>query len=270
MGTFLKFSDPLLSRYNIAEYLSLFRRFRALLPFPKQGEDDRPVIESLNLNESNGVPALGISAELVAKLDEVIAQLTELNNQTRATLETEQLSEVDKQRDDVGVYALERIFRSATLPLQSEREAGKTLKLVAKPYRGFYALPNNQETETIKGLLLDLRKPEHAAAVQTLGLTPYLDELERLNNLYESLAAQRAAVRLANAIDNSKIVRAQGNDIYDDMTSLAFAWSLAHPSDEATAFIHNVNALLADAQTAYNQRMAQKKKPADDKPVVSS
>lgn len=267
MGTFLKFSNPILAHYNTAEYLSFLRRFRALLPFPKKNEDDRPVIESLNLDESNGVPSLGISAELLAKLDQVIAQLTELNNQSRASLESAQLISLDKQRDNVGVYVLNRINRSSSLPLQAEREAGNTLKLIAKQYVGFYDLPLNQETETINGLLFDLRKADNAAAVQTLGLTPYLDELERLNNLYDSTSMQRSAARLANAVENSKIVRARGNEIYDDMTSLAFAWSLANPSAEATDFIRNVNALIVEAQTAYNQRKGQKK-TGDDRPII--
>ena len=266
MGTFLKFSDPAFGHYNTAEYLSFLRRFRALLPFPEEG--DRPEIESLSLNESNGIPALGISANLVAALDEVIEQLTELNNQTRANLESKQLFDIDKQRDNVGGYVLNRINRSSTLPLQVERDAGKSLYLMAKPYKGFYDLPFNQETETIKGLLLDLRKAENTAAVQSLGLSPYISELERLNNLYESLVAQRAAARLANAIDNSKIVRTKGNAVYDDMTSLAFAWSLTTPSEQATTFIHNVNALIVDTQTSYNQRKGQKKKTEGDRPEI--
>ena len=52
------------------------------------------------------------------------------------------------------------------------------------------------------------------------------------------------------------------------MTSLAFAWSLANPSAEATTFIRSVNALIADAQTAYNQRKGQKKKPESDRPEI--
>ena len=267
MGTYLKFADPLMTRFNNAEYLSFLRRFRALLPFPEQG-GDRPEIESLSVNESNGVPALGVSAAQLTVLDAVIDQLTDLNNQSRISQETETLNDTDKQRDNVAVYALNRINNSATLPLQAEQEAGKFLRNVVKPYTGIARLPLNQETETIKGLLVDLRKPENASAVQALSLTPYLNELERLNNLYESLVAQRAAERLASSVDNSKIVRAQGDDIYDDITSLAFAWSLANPSDEATAFIRNVNALISDAQTAYNQRMGQKKKKERDRPEI--
>ena len=263
MGTYLKFTDFSANNFNNAEYLSFLRRFRALLPFPEQG-GDRPEIESLSVNESNGVPALGVSAAQLTVLD----QLTDLNNQSRISQETETLNDTDKQRDNVAVYALNRINNSATLPLQAEQEAGKFLRNVVKPYTGIARLPLNQETETIKGLLVDLRKPENASAVQALSLTPYLNELERLNNLYESLVAQRAAERLASSVDNSKIVRAQGDDIYDDITSLAFAWSLANPSDEATAFIRNVNALISDAQTAYNQRMGQKKKKESDRPEI--
>ncbi len=79
MGTYLKFADPLMTRFNNAEYLSFLRRFRALLPFPEQG-GDRPEIESLSVNESNGVPALGVSAAQLTVLDAVIDQLTDLNN----------------------------------------------------------------------------------------------------------------------------------------------------------------------------------------------
>ena len=119
MGTYLKFADPLMTRFNNAEYLSFLRRFRALLPFPEQG-GDRPEIESLSVNESNGVPALGVSAAQLTVLDAVIDQLTDLNNQSRISQETETLNDTDKQRDNVAVYALNRINNSATLPLQAE------------------------------------------------------------------------------------------------------------------------------------------------------
>lgn len=267
MGTYLRFTEFSTNNFNNAEYLSFLRRFRALLPFPEEG-GDRPEIESLSADESNGVPALGVSAEQIAALDTVIGQLTDLNNQSRISQETETLKDTDKQRDNVAVYILNRISNSATLPLPEEREAGKHLWNVVKPYTKITRLPLNQETETIKGLLVDLRKPENASSVKALNMSPYLNELERLNNLYDSLAAQRAAERLASSADNSKIVRVQGDDIYEDITSLAFAWSLANPSDEATAFIRNVNALIADTKTAYNQRMGQKKKKELDRPEI--
>ena len=133
MGTYLKFADPLMTRFNNAEYLSFLRRFRALLPFPEQG-GDRPEIESLSVNESNGVPALGVSAAQLTVLDAVIDQLTDLNNQSRISQETETLNDTDKQRDNVAVYALNRINNSATLPLQAEQEAGNFLRNVVKPY----------------------------------------------------------------------------------------------------------------------------------------
>ena len=41
MGTYLKFADPLMTRFNNAEYLSFLRRFRPLLPFPEQATDPK-------------------------------------------------------------------------------------------------------------------------------------------------------------------------------------------------------------------------------------
>ena len=129
MGTYLKFTDFSANNFNNAEFLSFLRRFRALLPFPEQG-GDRPEIESLSVNESNGVPALGVSAAQLTVLDAVIDQLTDLNNQSRISQETETLNDTDKQRDNVATPGRtgsrkvsaersETIYRNRTPPAQS-------------------------------------------------------------------------------------------------------------------------------------------------------
>lgn len=264
MGTFLKIKPARLYDYNNAEYLNFLRRLRALLPL--ENADDRPGELSLLNDEPSGAPALGISAELVAGLDGYIAQLTELNNQSRISQETASLTQIDKERDNVAIYITNRIARASALPLQAERDAGVFLANVVKPYIGLARLPYNQETEAVRGLLVDLRKTENASAVETLALAPYMTELERLNNHYEEVVEARSANRLANALDNSKKIRTQADDLYEDMADLAYAWSLAHPSDEAAAFIRNLNALIDEMQVAVHLR-AKGDKKKDDKPA---
>lgn len=258
MGTFLKFKEARLYSYNNAEYINFLRRYRSYLPL--EAEEQRPGELSLLSDEPLGAPSLGISAGQVAELDLYLSQLTDLNNQSRISQETASRTEIDNQRDQVVIYITDRITRAASLPLQAEREAGKFLSNVVKPYIGIARLPFNQETETIRGLLVDLRKVENTAAVEALGLTPYMVELERLNTLYESVTEQRTASQMANAIDNSKIIRAKADSLYEDMTDLAYAWSLANPSDKASDFIRNVNALIDEAQASLNKRKASGKK----------
>lgn len=264
MGTFLKFKEARLYSYNNAEYINYFRRFRSRIPLREDdeggGEEDRPG-ELSNLPDLPlGAPDLGILAEQVAEMDKYLEQLTDLNNQSRISQETALRAEVDKQRDKVAVYILNRINGAAGLLLQSEREAGIFLANVVKPYTGISNLPLNQETETIKGLLVDLRKEENKKAADALALTPYMSELERLNNEFESLTEQRTNTRLENSIEKSKIVRAKADSLYEDMTDLAYAWSLAHPSDVASNFIREVNALIDEAQASLHQRKPSGKK----------
>lgn len=260
MSTFPRIKEARLYSYNNAEYLNFLRRFRSRMPLRKGGEEDRPGELSLLADEPLGAPDLGISAGQVTEMDGYLEQLTELNNQSRISQETASRIETDRQRDKVAVYILNRINGASALPLQSEREAGIFLANIVKPYTGISRLAFNQETETIKGLLVDLRKEENKTAVDALALTPYMEELERLNNLFVTLTEQRTTAQINSAIDNSKIIRAKADSLYEDMTDLAFAWSLAHPSDAASNFIRDVNALIDEAQASLHQRKPSGKK----------
>ena len=262
MGTFLKFKDAGLTTYNNAEYINFLNRFRELLP-SGQEEEDRPGI--LSLREAVAVPALGISAEQVQQMDDYIGQLTELNNQSRISQETAQRTELDRQRDSIAAYLLNRISTAAASPMEEERKAGLYLANVVKPYSGITRLAMNQETETIKGFLVDLRKETSAASVAALGLTSCMDELERLNDSFAKLTSQRFIAKANNTPENSKTVRAKANALYEDMTDLAFASSLLNPSEEATTFIRNVNTLIDEFQTALHFRKSQTKDKDKDK-----
>lgn len=101
----------------------------------------------------------------------------------------------DTNRDNLAIYIITRISRAGTLPLEAERDAGKYLYKVIKPYNGIARLPMAQETAKIKGLLLDLRKDENKPYVTTLGLDAYLAELEKENNAYDRLSQQRVQNR---------------------------------------------------------------------------
>ncbi len=49
------------------------------------------------------------------------------------------------------------------------------------------------------------------------------------------------------------------NAEYDEMTTVAFAFSIAAPATELTTFITKLNKLIDDTNTAYNQSRAQMK-----------
>ena len=161
---------------------------------------------------------------------------------------------LEANRDNLVIYITTRISRAGTLPLEAERDAGKFLYKVIKPYIGIARLPVAQETAKIQGLLIDLRKDENATYATTLGLDAYLAELEKENNAYSALTSARTQSRAANKKDNSATIRQRLDSQYDDLVMLAQSFSVAQPSAAATTFVSNLNQLISETVTAFNQR----------------
>lgn len=200
--------------------------------------------------------------------------LADVVNESRITQETEQAAVHETNRDNLAIYITTRISRAGTLPLEAERDAGKFLYKVIKPYIGIARLPVAQETVQIQGLLIDLRKAENATYVTTLGLEAYLDELEKENNAYIAFTSQRTQSRATNKKDSGALIRERLDIQYDDLVTLAQSFSIAVPSAAATTFINNLNQLITETTTAYNQRSKAPRKKSDedgkdDRPVIA-
>ena len=234
MGNYTKVKNIMLYVLNNAEYLSFMNHVLDLANGNSGGGDSESPDEISLLTGSDGIPELGLTKEF---LDTYEADL-------------------------LAIYIITRISRAGTLPLEAERDAGKYLYKVIKPYNGIARLPMAQETAKIKGLLLDLRKDENKPYVTTLGLDAYLAELEKENNAYDRLSQQRVQNRTTSKKESGANLRKRIDVYYDDLTLLAQSYGVAKPSEKATAFIAALNQLIAETTAAYNQRMASAKKPA--------
>lgn len=258
MGTFTLIESTSMRNYNKAERLNLLKRFMALMPGTTQGGggDDGDGEGGSPLSAATeGVPALNISAQQVEQMNTLIDQMSELTMQATSAAETPEMQQLEADRDVAANYIVRRIADYDRLPLATEREAARRLEPVVRPYAGIASLPVSQETEVIRGLAADLAKPDRADDVTTLGLAPYIAEMQRLNEAYAQLAAQRDKERSTRTgTPDSKTLAAQAQDLLDDMCALANASSLLEPSDEATTFIREANYLFAQVRTAYKQR----------------
>lgn len=255
MGTFTKIKTLPLTNLNNAEYLAFLNSVLDLVPAPTGG-GDRPEIESLNadVQAANESPSIGLSAQFIQTFENDIMLLADTVDESRIAQETEQAAVHEANRDKLIIYITTRISRAGGLPLEAERDAGKFLYKVIKPYIGIARLPVAQETAKIQGLLIDLRKDENAIYVTTLGLEAYLAELEKENNAYIALTSARTQSRAANKKDNSATIRQRLDSQYDDLVMLAQSFSVAQPSEEATTFVSNLNQLISETVTAFNQR----------------
>ena len=254
MSTYTKIKTLPLSLFNNAEYLSFMNHVLDLANGNSGGGDSESPDEISLLTGSDGIPELGLTKEFLDTYEADLLAMADVVDESRTSQETEQMTLHDTNRDNLAIYIITRISRAGTLPLEAERDAGKYLYKVIKPYIGIARLPVAQESAKIQGLLIDLRKDENISYVETLGLAAYLDELEKENNDYISLTSQRTQNRAANKKESGAVLRERIDGYYEDLVMLAQSYSVAVPSEAATAFVNNLNQLITETTTANNQR----------------
>lgn len=233
-----KITDIGLSKLNNAEYTNMARR------------------TVINIQTAT-IAKLGIAQ---TTLDAYIANFSLMEDivaQSRVSNETATIATLDKECDDIIIYLNATIRNNRKSPIAAQAEAAKRLYNATKPYVGIQELPQGQQIQQTRGLLTDLGKDENAADIDTLSLGPIIQQLRQKNNQYASLIDTRAGNQVAAKLDTSATVRKQMDTQYDEMMTMAFVTSIASPSSEAGAFIVAQNKLIADTNTAYNQRMGQ-------------
>ena len=245
MGSYLKIDPIRLGKFNNAEYTNFMNR-------------------TLNQALAAGVEKIGASETLIDGFTANVNKMTDIVTQSRASVETAQIAETDKKADELIVYLMATFRTNLTSPIQAMRTAAETLYLKTKPYVGCQTLPQGQQIQKMRGLLSDISTAEMSAHITTLGLTAVVEELNTITTQYSALIEQRTASQLANKLDAGKTVRLELDEQYDDLVTIAFVTSVATPSKEATDFVVYMNKLIADTDTAYNQRIAQRGKKKEE------
>lgn len=273
---FVKIQDFSRQKLNGAEYRNFFDRFLTLTKrtvgegsegTPSEPEPDIPEIVSVD-----GEDPLGIPAELRTKAYELLASLTDLVNETKGSLATETLDEEDTTRENGVSYLFATVKQNLRSPFAPQKEAAKQLNFALKGYYNFAKKPNQQQTALIDGMSTDLAKPGMDAYLETLHLTETMGVIVEANNRYKALLNQRTYETPAAKTAKIKELRLEMDDLYDEMTTYAFAMSVLHPNDTNTAFITDLNKLITEVMNLYNQRIAQlqaaKKRKEESVPVM--
>ena len=245
MGSYLKIDTIGLAKLNNAEYTNFMNR-------------------TLNQAVAVGIEKIGASDALIDGITANVNKMTDIVAQSRASVETAQIAEVDKKADELIVYLMATFRTNRTSPIQAMRTAAEALYLKTKPYVGCQTLPQGQQIQKMRGLLSDLTGTEMSVHIQTLGLSAVVEELNTVTAQYSNLIEQRSISQLANKVDASKTVRMELDVQYDDLVTIAFVTSVATPSKEATDFVVYMNKLIADTNAAYNQRIAQSGKKKEE------
>ena len=212
-----------------------------------------------NLIHEGTAEKLHVSAATLTAFDANLKLLTDIVAQSRISDETAEIAVIDKQTDDLITYIFSAIRSARQSPVAAQKAAATTLYNATKPYAGIQQMAQRQEVQQARGLLTDLAKPELKAHVQTLALQAAVDQLKTTVDRYATLLESRAASQVAANLGAAKPVREKMNDEYDEMTTVAFAFSIAAPATELTTFITKLNKLIDNTNTAYNQSRAQMK-----------
>ncbi|WP_165157465.1 DUF6261 family protein [Parabacteroides sp. ZJ-118] len=251
MAKLTKVKSIYLERLNNAEYRTFMARYGNLLA---GGGNDPGTPDEIDLDPND---PLGIPADLRTAFDTDFALLTDAVNQSTASEETAQMSAIDKERDNLLVFVTSTVSQMTKSPLEAQRAAAEKLYLAVKPYIGAARLANLQETAAIEGLLADLAKSGMPEALAALTLTEVVAALKEKNKQYAALTEQRTNTKADNSTESAKSIRLRMDEEYDEMTTYAFAQSVAKPTAATATFINRLNALIDETNALYNQRIAQ-------------
>ena len=249
MGTITKIKDFYSDRLNNYEYAYFATEF-------------------LSLVKATTAEKLHVASSVVDKLAADTALFTDFTRQTRISDETAKIADIDAQTDDLIIAIFESVRSNKKSPLAARKTAATELYNVLKPYTGCYQLAQRQEVQAVRGMLADLAKEKFAAHVATLGLDDAVEALKESVEQYASLLLQREEGK-ADSVGIVKKVRASLVEQYDYITTVAFAFSVAEPSEELDNFIQKTNLLIDSAKKAYNLRTGTKGGKEED-PTVSN
>ena len=212
----------------------------------------------------------GLPADVMTEYNASLAQEVDINREAKADALTADLLVADRERDRAVQY-LFGVVRNATLsPDEATREAAEVLSIAVNPYRGLHDEANDRETALILGLLVDLKKPDNAAHLTTLGLTAMPAKIEALNKTFAELYTKRSDGRAATKLPLATEVRPKTDAAYERLiftlrsNYLFGATPIEKPAIEALAARLNERAAELDAayrQSAALKKAAQKKKP---------
>ena len=238
MATYTKISDLNIAKLNNAEYTFFMQRVADLVAAATPEK-------------------LGLTTALTDAFRANIDRLTDIVAQSRVSDETAQIADTDRTADALIVYLMAAFRTGKSSPITAQRTAATTLYNATRPYIGCQKLPQGQQIQAMRGLLVDLAKPDLAAHVKTLTLEPVVARLAEVTSAYAALIDARAASQSANHLDAAKTVRTETDPQYDEIATRAFATSVVTPTADTAAFVTALNKLIADTDAAYNQRIAQ-------------
>lgn len=195
---------------------------------------------------------------LKAQMTPLLQKLSLLIKQAGAFADTPAVKAADKWRDSLVTVVYMHIYYCSLLPDESRlAAAGAKLYPQVKPYKSLQKHEMTQETAEITGLLRVLTAEGNQEAIQTLGLTVAVSELQAQNDIIQAEMTKReqedAARKDIKDGETSATLRQQIGAVYDALVQMVNAFVVMGDQSAPAAV-----SLLNTAIDHYQQIEAQK------------
>jgi len=229
--------------------------------------------EVISLAEPLDHEKLGIT-KLFSAFKAKMRVMTNFVGHKRAFIETRDVHESDSIRIDVFRLLRGIINANRFSTDKDEKNAARTLSLLLKPCIRLSKKPQEERTAAIQSLYVDLAKGENKPFVEKLHLSEIVERMNLANKSFIDEASKRSKSRKAKKQrGDSKKVRAEIDNIYDDWIDRIYGGSLFLSSEELTVFIDKLNAAIEE--TLNNTKISNglhsyyKKKAAEEKEAIT-
>jgi hypothetical protein len=216
---------------------------------------------TLALVDETGAAALGAVAQNAA-LIALHRQEDEALKKILKSALTEEINDLDRERDIVFRGLVNAVGSGLSHYSAAVRNAAVRLEIVLDTYGNVAQKPHIEETSALYNLLNELLT-NYSAEVETLALTGWIAELDRLNRAVEALIAGRADEGAARTSLVLKEVRAQVDAAYNALTAMveaqALVSSLGTNAAEAAELYANFVRRLNERIDLMNSALAQRR-----------
>ena len=202
-----------------------------------------------------------------------VDDLTERSMEAQASTATGDTTALDVERDRLLSMLYFLVASGLLSAVAEEQAAAKTLDVILRVYKGIQGKAMDVETQMIRGLLVDLKKDEAAAAVTTLRLNEILTQLETVNDKFEEVKDVRVKDRQAKHLQvKTQDLRLLADTQLEEIQDLIRATGIIAATDPESAvllgmvndLIDGMNGVTRNFKTVFNQSTAQKE--ANKKP----
>lgn len=202
-----------------------------------------------------------------------VDDLTERSMEAQASTATGDTTALDVERDRLLSMLYFLVASGLLSAVAEEQAAAKILDVILRVYKGIQGKAMDVETQMIRGLLVDLKKDEAAAAVTTLRLNEILTQLETVNDKFEEVKDVRVKDRQAKHLQvKAQDLRLLADTQLEEIQDLIRATGIIAATDPESAvllgmvndLIDGMNGVTRNFKTVFNQSTAQKE--ANKKP----